>query len=133
MTESAVTVAGLRAAIDAGDESLPPILADALEDQGDPRAPWLRRIARNHRLRPAASTAGAGGAYWFLRTNLRLPRASYHLGVRLFNQLPLPQPPGYDGRNSAVQPYLRYPSASAALLALAEAFRKAILHAKESA
>lgn len=44
------TIAALCAAIDAGDDGALPILADALEGAGDPRAAGLRRIMAFGRL-----------------------------------------------------------------------------------
>ena len=43
MTTTTEDITRLCAAIDGGDDSALPILADALEEAGDPRAPGLRR------------------------------------------------------------------------------------------
>lgn len=49
MTATEHTIASLRAAIDAGDYSVLPILADALEDNGDTRAVGLRECIRREK------------------------------------------------------------------------------------
>lgn len=59
MTTLDDTIRGLCAALDAGDDRVLPILADALEDAGDGRAAGLR----GDLPRPVLST-GHGRAYW---------------------------------------------------------------------
>jgi len=59
---TADTITGLLAAIDAGDDALLPILADALEDVADARAAGLRLIS-DRRPHVGLST-GDGGVLW---------------------------------------------------------------------
>lgn len=59
--ESAIT--GLCLAIDEGDDTLLPILADALEDADDPRAAGLREIIRLRKRPPKFQLPGGAVAF----------------------------------------------------------------------
>lgn len=71
MTTMTPTIAALCAALDAGDDPVLPILADALEEAGDPRAAGLRRCV-------GRSPARMGGGLWWIWTPTPVPGPGGH-------------------------------------------------------
>jgi hypothetical protein len=129
MTALEQSIAGLCAAIDAGDDSVLPILADALEDAGDPRADGLRLVGDRQPERntwianiDADAPLQEGSPLWLWRRTRPLRARAGHperLAPRLFERLPHPASNyvAQLGRDH-VRPY---PTRSAAYLALGAA------------
>lgn len=110
----------LLAAIDAGDCSALPILADALEEAGDARTAGLLRLVGARE--PFSVGVGRGPepyAWYEGRDDLADRQPSYYLPCLLFRQLPPSEcqlGPGAEGRY--------YRTRSAAFLALALALEE---------
>jgi hypothetical protein len=117
------TIAALCRAVDKGDGSVLPILADALADDDDPRAEGLREAAAHAVPRSDygrwtwQESVSSDPAAWHEVRNEVVPAAVYARlsGGRVRNRR------SYVGRNGWVVANRNYRSRSAAYLALAEA------------
>jgi hypothetical protein len=106
------TLAALCAALDAGDDSVLPVLADALDDADDPAAGGLRRVGAR---RPRHWTSlGQQEYHWY--SDRRGEGSADEVAHETFVLL---LPPGE--RDGASYTKAGYPTRSAALLALAVA------------
>lgn len=112
-------MAALCAVIDAGDDSALPILADLLEETGDPRAAGLRRLGRLRRkatpYRVAETRSSDAGCWgWGPTSHPDAVRHGYAVPIRVFRRLTTSL--GWGSRT-----YRAHSSRSAAYLALAAA------------
>ncbi len=106
-------VAALCRAIDDGDDTALPILADALEEAGDERVRGMGSVCV---LYPAKMPSRIGGLWHWYKHNPRRAYLGHHLIARVFDRLPPLDVPGREGTYA-----MHYPSRSAAFLALATA------------
>lgn len=110
-------IAALCAAIDAGDDSALPVLADALEEAGDGRAKGLRDILWYGDIMPIRRNGLYAETLWAWEpTRGRGPHLPHRVRRSWFDRLP---PLNAPGRVQA--PAMTYPTRSAAYLALAAA------------
>ncbi len=107
-------IAHLMAAIDAGDDTALPALADALEEAGSPMAEGLREAVTT----AAVSPAGPAPYSWHALASVARGRT---VGERLLATLPEDWHDRMRARHGNVANWSGYPTRSAAYLALAEA------------
>lgn len=135
MTTTDHDLVALCAAIDAGDDSALPVLADLLEERGDPRAVGLRRFAHRPATDPECAPDGrhesrcvpsgtknyrGDGVVWW-RASPGRP-SSHSLVADVFDRLKGGTTLGHrHNRASCYGERRMYPTRSAALLALAAA------------
>ena len=121
MTTMTTEITHLLAALDAGDDSVLPILADALEEAGDPRAAGLRRVGDR---RPWALWDRWRWLWGALDAGLGAPVTPESLAAVLekpiWDRLQGDRPGPEQGWSDSAR-FVEYDTASAALLALAEA------------
>lgn len=103
-------ITALRAAIDQGDDTVLPFLADALEDAGDPRTAGLRRALR------LGFKPEAGWGHWRVSRNARPKRAQGRVSYEEFARLR-----EGDLHTVGAAMWREFPTRSAAYLALADA------------
>lgn len=121
MTTTDTTIAALCAAIDAGDDTALGPLADALEEQGDPRAAGLRVVAGRGK-RPAYQWGGRCRWYAAQAPAYPAPEASlspWAVSVAAFRRLA-----GGEAPPDTERGWVEYGSPLSAYLALAAALAR---------
>jgi hypothetical protein len=111
-------IAALCRTLDAGDDDVLPILADVMEEAGDPRAAGLRRLGDRWPLRPEWNPEGSG--WRWVGTRNRIQHNNW-LKARIFRRLCGGVLSGSETPGPNEPSSRDYSSCSAAILALAEA------------
>jgi hypothetical protein len=106
-------IEALCCAIDTGDDTCLPILADAMEEAGDARTRGMRSVCVVH---PAKQPLLLCGWWCWEKQNPRRDFLFHHLIARDFDRLPPREAVGRKGATA-----MAYATRSAAFLALAEA------------
>lgn len=101
-------------AVDAGDDTVLPQVADLLEEQGDARAAGMRELLRI-KWRPVRKLAASVAVWVWEKVSQRQDALPFHLPKQVFNAL-LPKGAPREGAVA-----MAYPTRSLAFLALAAA------------